>query len=111
MELKLWTLTLLVALLNLQLPLYQDWLKGHGTLEPEECDHTNNFFTTSHSPIGASENAYCSGIQEPHSHELSLYMSAFQRDSFQVFEAMLHDSRRLISQGDRENIYNCQFQK
>lgn len=55
-ERKLQTLGLLLALLNPQLPLFQDWLKGNGTLEPEECSSRKRKSSTPpHSPVGASE--------------------------------------------------------
>lgn len=50
------TLALLLALLNPQLPPFQDSFKGPGTLKTEECKSTQIKPLTSHSPEGASEN-------------------------------------------------------
>lgn len=37
-EQTLWTLALLLELLEPQLPPFQDWVKGRRTLQPQECD-------------------------------------------------------------------------
>lgn len=58
MEWKLWTLAFLLALLNSQLPLFQEWLGGNGILETKECNSTS--IKSSHPPTGASEKSYFS---------------------------------------------------
>lgn len=58
-ERKLWTLALLLALLDPQLYLFQDWVKGHGTMQPKECNSTQiRPFTTSHSPMWILEHSF-----------------------------------------------------
>lgn len=64
MERKHWTLALLLALRKAQLRLFQDWFKGHGAWEPQECNSTQmKSSTTPHSPTGTSEVAQVSGAQ------------------------------------------------
>lgn len=52
-----------LTLLEPQWHLFQDWLKGDGTLEPQECKVTQiNPPFTSPSPTGISENSFSKGI-------------------------------------------------
>lgn len=64
MEWKLWELAL--ALLEAQLHLFQDWIKGHGALQLEKCNSMQiKPFATPHSLVGFLK-VLLSGVpQEP----------------------------------------------
>lgn len=48
---KLWALALFLALLDSQLPLPQNWLKGQGILAPEKCNFIQvKLVSTAHPP-------------------------------------------------------------
>lgn len=63
MEQKLWILALILALLNPQLHVFQDWFKENGALETEKYNSMQIKLSTAfHPPVGAS------GTQKPHSY-------------------------------------------
>lgn len=55
MEWTLWTLALCLTLLNYQLPLFQGWLGGNGTLQPKKCNPMPTKSSTFHPPVGSCE--------------------------------------------------------
>lgn len=69
MEQKLWTLALLLALLDVQLPIFQEWIKGNGTLRTQGYDSMKiKLSPTSHPPWGHLEILILVVPQELNSH-------------------------------------------
>lgn len=69
MEHKLRALALLLALLDPQLHLFQDWFKGNETLQLEGYNSTQiKLYTTSYSPWRPPEILFPMAPQKLHSH-------------------------------------------